>query len=236
MDNAVYAALTRQSGLMREMQSIANNIANANTSGFRREGVLFAEHMSAIGGGDTLSMGTAKGRDVDLSHAALESTGGTWDLALDGDGFFMLATPQGNRLTRAGAFMPSAEGEIVNLDGYALLDDGGAPIVVPPDLGAVSLGPDGTVSAGGQPVARVGVFDGGNRADLRHDGGTLFAAADPQVLDDATVRQGFLEGSNVDPVVEMARMIDVQRAYQLSQSFMDAEDQRIRAAITALTR
>lgn len=237
MDNAIYASLTRQSGLMREMRAVANNVANADTTGFRREGVIFSEHMTSLDHvGETLSMANARGRDVDLRPGSLSGTGGTWDLGLEGDGFFMVATPQGNRLTRAGSFTPSAEGQVVNGDGHPLLDDGQTPIIVPPGARSVSVAPDGTVAADGLPLARVGIFAAGRPQDMRHFGGTLFGADGAQPLPEATLRQGFLEASNVDPVLEIARMVEVQRAYELGQSFLDAEDQRIRAAITSLTR
>lgn len=237
MDNAVYATLTRQSGLMRELRAVANNVANADTTGFRREGVVFSEHMTSLDRqGGTLSMANARGRDVDLRPGSLAGTGGTWDLGLEGEGFFMVATPQGNRLTRAGAFMPSADGQVVNGDGHALLDDGQAPIAIPPGARSVSVAPDGTVAADGEPVGRVGIFAPGAPQDMRHYGGTLFGADGAQPLPEAKLRQGFLEGSNVDPVLEIARMVEVQRAYELGQSFLDAEDQRVRAAISSLTR
>ena len=101
MENAIYATLTRQSGLMAEMRVVANNIANANTTGFRREGVIFAEHLSALDrNGDTLSMANARGRLVDLDQGVLTQTGGNYDLVIEGDGFFLIETPDGNRLTR----------------------------------------------------------------------------------------------------------------------------------------
>ncbi|MDO5371067.1 flagellar hook-basal body complex protein [Paracoccus sp. (in: a-proteobacteria)] len=236
MDNAIYAALTRQSGLMREMRAVANNMANGSTTGFRREGVVFSEHLTALDGRGTLSMANAHGRKVDLSPAPLAQTGGKLDLALEREGFFMVQTPQGNRLTRAGAFMTSAEGELVNADGHRVLDDGEAPIALPPGTRHIGVGPDGTISADGQPVGRVGVFAQTDPARLRHEGGTLFVAEGAEPAPEAVVRQGFLEESNVNPVLEIARMIEVQRAYELGQSFLDGEDQRIRAAIAATTR
>lgn len=238
MDNAIYASLTRQSGLMREMRAIANNIANANTTGFRREGVVFSEYMVPLqSNGETLAMANIRGRMIDLGPGAMSQTGGRYDLAIDGPGFFMVQTPQGDRLTRAGAFMPNAEGELVNSDGYPLLDDGRAPIAVPPGTRDLGIGSDGTVSADGQPIGRVGVFAPPEPSDLRHVAGTLFEAGpDPQPLEDARLRQGFLEESNVEPVTEIARMIEVQRAYELGQSFLEQEDQRIRQTITSLTR
>ncbi len=238
MDNAIYASLTRQSGLMREMRAIANNMANANTTGFRREGVIFSEYMVPLqDNGETLAMANIRGRMVDLEPGGMTLTKGTYDLAIDGEGFFMVQTPQGNRLTRAGAFQTNAEGEIVNPDGYPLLDDGQAPIVIPPGAKSIGVGTDGTVSADGQPIGRVGVFANPYPANLRHAAGTLFDAGEAtEPMDDATIRQGFIEESNVNPVTEIARMIEVQRAYELGQSFLDQEDQRIRQAITSLTR
>lgn len=237
MDNAIYAALTRQSGLMREMRAVANNMANSSTTGFRREGVVFSEHMTSLRDGrETLSMANAQGREVDLTPGSLTMTGGRFDLALERDGFFMVETPQGNRLTRAGAFLLSPEGELINADGYRVLDEGQAPIALPPGVRSLGVAEDGTVSADGQPVGRIGVFDQPDRSLLRHVGGTLFSAEGAEPRADAVVRQGFLEDSNVNPVLEIARMIEVQRAYELGQSFLDGEDQRIRAAITATTR
>ena len=128
MDAALYTTLNRQSGLMREMGVVANNIANASTNGFRREGVVFSEFVAALDEDPSLSMAHASGRHVDLSQATLAMTGGAFDFAIQGEGFFLIETPQGERLTRAGSFTPSPEGELVTADGYRLLDAGGAPI------------------------------------------------------------------------------------------------------------
>lgn len=238
MDNAIYATLTRQSGLMAEMRVVANNIANANTSGFRREGVIFAEHVSALDRhGDTLSMAHARGRMLDLHQGVMTQTNGNYDLAIEGDGFFLVETPEGNRLTRAGAFLPSAEGELMTADGFRLLDEGMAPIIVPSGASEVAVGADGTLSANGVSFGRIGVFAAPEDAQLTQQGGTAFsteAALEP--VEDARIRQGFLEESNVDSVFEITRMIEVQRAYELGQSFLDREDQRIRSAIAGMTR
>lgn len=238
MDNAIYAALTRQSGLTREMRTIANNIANANTTGFRREGVVFSEYMVALDRrGETLAMANARGRMVDLSAGSMTLTNGQFDLAIEGEGYFLVQTPQGNRLTRAGAFMPNAEGELVNPDGHHLLDDGQAPIIVPDGIRHVGVGDDGTITADGLPIGRVGVFGPPDPSQMLHEAGTLFTpGTEITAWEEGRVRQGFLEESNVNPVLEISRMVEVQRAYELGQSFLDGEDQRIRAAITAMTR
>lgn len=238
MDNAVYTTLNRQSGLMAEMRAVANNIANLSTTGFRKEGVIFAEHVADLGQEEpSLSMASAEGRLVNLAQGALVQTGGTFDLAIEGDGFFQIDTPAGQRLTRAGAFTVSPEGELVTAEGDRVLDLGGAPVFVPTDAGTVAVARDGTVSAGGNPVAQIGLFLPADPTGLRHDGGTRFEAnGGIEPLDGGVIFQGFLENSNVNPVTEIARMIEVQRAYEMGQGFLDNEDQRIRAVIQTLGR
>ena len=231
MDNAGYIGLTRQTGLWKEMQIVANNVANMSTSGFRREGVVFTEDIQAVpneGGG--IAMAAARARFSDPSQGAVKKTGGQMDLAIQGRGYFMVETPEGNRLTRAGAFAQNTEGEMVNPDGYRLLDVGGAPIFIPPDAGSVNISQDGTVSADGNPLAQIGVFDMEDENAMTRQFGTLFnpGDAEPLAMDAPIVLQGFVEGSNVNPVTEMARMIEVQRTYEMGMKFLENEDQRIR--------
>ena len=236
MDAAGYATLNRQSGLMREMGVVANNIANSSTTGFRREGVVFSEYVAALDHDPSLSMANASGRHVDLSQSTLSLTGGQFDLAIQGEGFFLIETPQGERLTRAGSFTPSAEGELVTPDGYRLLDAGGAPVFVPPDARGIAIASDGTLSADGQPIAQIGLWQPSDPLALRHQSGTLFDGGALEPAEGATVMQGMLEDSNVEPVSEIARMIEVQRSYELGQKFLDAEDERVRGVISTLGR
>ncbi len=234
MDAAGYTTLTRQSGLMREMAMVANNIANSSTTGFRREGIVFSEFVERMDTDPSLSMAYASGRNVDLRQATLAQTGGSFDFAIQGEGFFLIETPQGERLTRAGSFTPSAEGELVTMDGYRLLDAGGAPIFIPPDAKSVALAQDGTLSVAGEPLAQVGLWQPSDPLSLRHQSGTMFAADGVEPVTDGQIMQGMLEDSNVEPVSEIARMITVQRAYELGQKFLDAEDARVRGVIQAL--
>jgi flagellar basal-body rod protein FlgF len=236
MDSALYTTLNRQSGLMREMGVVANNIANSSTTGFRREGVVFSEYIASLDQDPSLSMAHASGRHVDLGQATLATTGGSFDFAIQGDGFFLVETPQGERLTRAGAFAPNAEGELVTPDGYRLMDAGGAPVFVPPDAKAVAVARDGTLSADGVPIAQIGLWQPADPLALRHQSGTLFDGGALEPVENGLVLQGMLEESNVEPVSEIARMIEVQRAYELGQKFLDAEDERVRGVIQALGR
>jgi flagellar basal-body rod protein FlgF len=236
MDLAGYVALTRQSGLARELQSVANNIANISTTGYRREGLIFAEMIEALPvEGGAVAMTAARGRFTDELQGSLVETGGSLDFAIEGDGYFTVQTPEGERLTRAGAFMRDAEGQVVNADGYTLLDEGGGAILIPFDAETISLSADGTLSADGLPLAQLGLVRVEDPTKLFREAGVLFRAdADPVPVEDPRVVQGFLEQSNVSAVAEMARMIEVQRAYEYGQKLMDQEDERIRLVVRVL--
>lgn len=236
MENATYATLTRQSGLLREMQIVANNIANLSTTGFQAEGVIFSEHVTALGPDDpSLSLATARVRDTNMQQGTLTQTGGPLDLAIEGEGYFLVETPEGERLTRAGAFLTNQDGDLVTPDGYRVLDAGGAPVFIPQGAGPVGIAPDGTVSAGGQPVGQVGLVVPLNPQGLVREAGVRFRADDGfEPAETGRMLQGFLEQSNVNPILEISRMIEVQRAYELGQSFLDKEDERIRSALRAL--
>ncbi|SMC56888.1 flagellar hook-basal body complex protein [Primorskyibacter flagellatus] len=237
MENAGYTTLTRQSGLKREMQVVANNIANAATTGFKQEGLLFSEYIMRSKGGDSLSMASARVAETSLSQGELTKTGNAFDLAIEGDGFFMVQTPDGNRLTRAGMFTPDAQGNLVTADGHPVLDLGETPVFVPAGDGPVSIAPDGTISANGQPLGQIGIFAPVNPREMIREGSVLFRSeAGSEPVEEARVIQGFLEASNVDPISQLARMIEVQRAYEMGQSFMDAEDERIRTAMKTLIK
>ncbi|MFQ1700439.1 flagellar hook-basal body complex protein [Loktanella agnita] len=236
MDNPLYTTLTRQSGLMHEMRAVANNIANASTTGFRAEGVMFSEYIDALGANDpSLSMAAARVRETEMTQGSLSQTGGPFDLAIEGDGFFLIEAPGGQRLTRAGAFRPNQNGDLVTADGYQVLDAGGAPVFVPQGAGRIAISPDGTMSAGGQPIGQIGVVVPSDPNQMTRQGGVLFDAFGGfEPAPDARMLQGFLEDSNVNPIIQVSRMIEVQRAYELGQSFMDKEDERIRNVIKAV--
>lgn len=238
MDTAGYITLTRQTGLMKELQAVSNNIANISTTGFRREGLVFAEAVRALeaeGGG--VAMTSARVRYTDAAMGSTTQTNGTFDLAIDGPGFFMVETGQGERLTRAGSFTPNAEGDLVTMTGHRVLDASGTPIFIPPDAETVGIAGDGTISVNGRPVSQVGIFEVDDTQALQREDGVLFRTeAETFPAENSRVLQGFLEGSNVDAVGEMARLIEVQRAYEMGQKLMDNEDKRILSAIKTLAR
>jgi flagellar basal-body rod protein FlgF len=237
MDNPGYISLTRMKGLADELRVVANNIANVATTGFRAERLVFAEVLVETDtDGGNLSMAAPRAHFTDPSPGGFRATGGTFDLAIEGEGFFQIQTPQGPRLTRAGSFIRDAEGTVMTMEGHALLGTGGGPVQVPADAQAIAIGLDGTISADGRPVGQVGVFVAPPDTLLREEGVRFRATGAVTPAPDARVAQGFLEGSNVSPVAELSRMIEVQRTYELGQSFLDLEDQRVRDAVRTLGR
>lgn len=236
MGSVGYVTLSRQSGLMNEMRIVANNIANSATTGFRQEGLVFSEYVKSAPNQTSLSMARAQIRNTSQAQGTLTQTNGSFDFAIEGDGFFLIETPNGERLTRAGSFTPNAAGDLVTPDGYRVLDAGGAPVFIPqgPQIGVAS---DGTISADGQPLGQIGVVMPTDPLDLQREDGVMFRSDSGfEPTDNARVLQGFLESSNVDPILQVARMIEVQRAYEMGQSFLEAEDERIRAAVKSLIR
>ena len=237
MDSTGYITLTRQSGLMREMQVVANNIANSATSGFRQEGVVFSEYVRGIEGGASLSMGQGNVRKTSYEQGALSQTSGTFDFAIEGDGFFLIETLEGERLTRAGSFTPNAEGDLVTNDGLRVLDPGAAPVFVPPDARSIAVSPDGTISADGNPIGQIALVRPIEGTEMTRENGVMFVPEDGfEVAENARILQGFVEASNVDPIGQLARMIEIQRAYEMGQSFLDSEDERVRRAMDAMLK
>ncbi|SFT95572.1 flagellar hook-basal body complex protein [Sedimentitalea nanhaiensis] len=237
MDAASYVTLSRQSGLMREMRIVANNIANAATTGYRQEGLIFSEFVESAPDQSSLSMSQARVRNTSMAQGALTQTNGTFDFAIEGDGFFMVETEAGERLTRAGSFSSNADGDLVTMNGQRVLDAGGAPVFVPPGVAGISVAADGTLSADGQLLGQIGLFQPIDPLGMVREDGVMFradAGVDP--AENATVLQGFVEGSNVNPILQVSRMIEIQRAYEMGQSFLETEDQRIRNAVKTLIK
>ncbi|MGR3617479.1 MAG: flagellar hook-basal body complex protein [Paracoccaceae bacterium] len=239
METSGYATLSRQQGLLREMQTIAHNIANVETTGFKQENLIFTEFVSAQGNeeANSISMARAGSRNVSFSQGDLEQTNGAFDLAIEGDGFFQVETANGVRFTRAGHFMRNQDGDLVSPDGHKVLDAGNAPVFVPPDARHVGIAPDGTISVEGKPIGQIGVFLPEEKSEISREGGVFFKfEGDPQPAENANILQGFVESSNVNPILQISRMIEVQRAYELGQSFLEAEDSRLRDAVETLIR
>ncbi len=228
MDNPIYVTIARQTALQRQMDVVANNIANASTTGFKREGTVFAEVIERLDGASkALSMSSDTATFTDLAPGPVAETGDPLNVAILGDGMLGVEHRDETLYTRDGRFAISPEGELTLLSGGRVLDAGGAPLQIPPDSTRIAIAKDGTVSADGVPLGRLGLY-GLDAARLERTGGGLFRAAEqPPAAEQPRFAQGFLEDSNINPVTELVRMIEIQRAYELGQNMLQAEHDRI---------
>ena len=233
MSNPIYALLSKQAGLRQQVDLIANNVANLSTTGFKREGLSFDSVVRKLDlPGRTLALAQAGTTYTDLSPGPLQRTGSALDLAIEGDALFAVETPGGVRYTRDGRFSTNDVGELVSVAGHRVLDDGGGPILIPVEVASISVSADGTLSADdNRPLAVVGLhrFEAGA---VRREADGLFAPeAAPAPAEGARVLQGFIEGSNVNPIREITDLIEAHRAYEQGRAMLDAEDERLRRTI-----
>ena len=235
MTNVSYVLLSRQASLAHELDNIANNIANANTTGFRRDTSIFTEYVNAIRSEPSISQTRIGARAIDTGQGEMIEAGGPFDLAIEGEGFFGIITPAGLRLTRAGAFVLNDEGVLTTKNGNPVAGDGGSPISVPAGAANIAISPDGGVAADGNVIGRITLLNAAETSLVR-EGDDLFRSTDePSPIDSGRIRQGFLEASNVDAVLELSRMIEVQRAFEMEQQIVNDDARRTQQAIETLS-
>lgn len=245
MDNSTFVSLSLNSVLVRELNMTANNIANANTAGFKGERLTF-DNFIVREGDDETAFVVSNASFLDEKQGAVTYTGNTLDVALQGKGWFSYRTTEGQIVYgRDGRFNVDTQGNLVTLNGDHVLDDGGGDITFPPDTaGIATISKDGTISAEGNgTIAKIGVFAlpdiqsferiGAGRFTPPKSGGGVTEAT----IDTSTqVLQGAVEGSNVQPVLEMTRLIEMQRAYERSSKLMDGEDDLRRKTLQQIGR
>jgi flagellar basal-body rod protein FlgF len=243
MQNAADIALSGQMAVQRQMDVIANNLANASTPGFKGEEMLFSQYLvQPTGNSSPLAFVEDSGTARDLRQGPISKTNNPLDLAISGQGYFAVQTPLGARYTRNGHFQLDSQGEIVTTDGYQLIGASGQPIVVPQGGGGVTIAPDGTVSAGQPGTTQQATIGTVQLVDFAVPQAVTPAANGLWVTDQtpqpatATVQQGMLEGSNVQSVVELTRMLAVSRESGMVTSFLTEEDQRRNNAIDKLSQ
>lgn len=243
MESTTPVSLSLTSVLKRELDLTANNIANANTVGFKGERISFDSYLVKSGQSET-SFVIDNGSFLDDRQGSVSYTGNTLDLALQGPGWFSYRTPEGQTsYGRNGQFHVDALGNLVTLGGDKVLDDGGGEITFPPDTADVAkISADGTISAGDAgTIAKIGVYTLPNLQSFERIGAGRFVVPENQTdvafLDESTrVLQGALEGSNVQPVLEMTRLIDIQRAYERSTKLMESADELRRKTLQQIGR
>lgn len=237
MQSASYIVVSRQAALMRQMDVVANNIANAGTPGFKGEHMLFAEYLQEGPGGSGISYVHDLSTVRDGSPGELRATGNDLDLAIQGDGYLVAETPAGDRYTRNGHLQLDADRRVVTSHGYPVLTEGGQTLVVPVGAADLSITPDGIVSAGEQELGRLNLVRFENEGALKKTLGGLYTTdEEPLPALDARVLQGMTESSNIQPVLEMTRMMEVHRAFQSVQNMLNGEHERMTRAIRELPR
>lgn len=238
MENSIYVGLSRSIALQREMDTVANNIANMNTPGYRNQHVLFEEYIEKPRGiVEPLSMVLDSGQYMSNKPGSVQLTGRSTDVSLNGPGFLSVQNGDETLYTRNGNLSKNVAGELVTGDGKPVLSDGGAPIVLPEDSIEIRIAEDGTVSNQDGPVGRLAVTEFENINEMDPVGESMYRALVPGVAATETrIIQGSLEGSNVNSVLEMTRMIEVHRAYQSTQRMLQNEHERQSTMIQRMTR
>ncbi|MBP2231143.1 flagellar basal-body rod protein FlgF [Azospirillum agricola] len=239
MENQLYIGLSRQVALRRQLDVVANNIANMNTAGFRGERTLFETALEAGGRKptDRIAFTIDRSTYTDLRPGAFTQTDNPYDVALDGDGFLTVQAPDGVRYTRDGRMRRDADGQLVTANGHPVLDDGRRPVTINSDYSTVTIAPDGLLSADGNVVARLAVTRFDNPQMLAQTGDLLFEAGDgmePRPAPDTRLIQGKVEKSNVQGIAEIGRMMDLTRDYQAVSKMMDDGQDLLRTAINRL--
>ena len=242
MQNALLIGLSRQVALSRELDVIANNVANVTTNGFKGRSARFSEYLMPVASAEAfprpdrrLSYVIDSGTPLDMATGAIERTGNPLNAAIKGDAFFAVQTPQGERFTRNGAFELNAQGQLVTGDGHLVQGENG-PIAITPQETGVSIGPDGQVSTDQGVRGRLRLVRFADVQGLRNAGANLFASDAPAQAagPGAWLEGGAIERSNVKPVLEMTRLIDVNRTYQSVAGMVARMDELKRTAIQRL--
>jgi flagellar basal-body rod protein FlgF len=244
MDNSLLVSLSQQLAAFRAMDVIANNLANVSTPGFKRESAKFEEFVTQVRPGEdqkgpqSVSFVKDAGILRDSGQGNIEKTGATYDVALNGSGYFQVQTTAGMRYTRDGHFSLDAGGNLVTSEGYQVQGDGGAITIAPTD-GDINIATDGTISSVingvGNQLGKLKVVDFANDAALTKQGTNLYSTSQtPTAATNATMRQGSVESSNVQPVVEISKMIEVMRAYEATATLSKSQEDLMRQAIDKL--
>ncbi len=238
MENSLYVGLSGQVVLEGNMNIIANNVANLNTPGFRGQNMIFQEYVEKPRGmKEDVSLVNDYGQYQVTDPGPVKITGNPLDVALVGPGFLGIVTPEGVQYTRAGNLAQLADGTLVNARGMPVAGQGGGTITIPQDAKNVYIDHNGAVSTDDGQIGQLMVAEFANYQTLNPAGNGLYVTTEPPLpATGTTVIQGKLEGSNVQAVVEMTRMIDVIREYQAVQRFMQSEHDRMRTAIQRLSR
>ena len=241
MDNTTYVGLSRQMTLRRELDIVANNIANADTAGFKVESLMTSTEPRRPARTDQLPhvpnfvLDTGVARN--FSQGSLRRTDNALDVAIEGDGFLTVRTPEGDRYTRDGGLRVDARGRLVTQKGDPVIGDGGE-ITLRQDEPPPAIAADGTISQGALRIGRLSVVRFDNLSALSKQGDNLFMADGeaPRPAPEVRLRQGMLETSNAQPVLEVVKLIELSRSYERVTRIIDNTQDLSRRAVERLGR
>lgn len=237
METGLYVALSGQIALQRRLDTIANNVANSSTPGFRAENTTFE---SLISKSDRASVAYSSSGETTFAGqaGATTQTGNPLDIAIKGEAFLAIATPTGTAYTRDGRMQISTAGDLETISGRPILDIGGAPLQIDPQRGPIEILGNGTITQNGNTVGRLGLFlMPGDAKTARYEGSAFTTTAPVEPVTDYSrtgVVQGFIEGANVNPVLEMSRLIAVTRAFEALSNSIEQSDRKMSDAIRTL--
>jgi flagellar basal-body rod protein FlgF len=248
MENTLLVGLSRQTLLERQLDVVANNIANVNTTGYKADSSLFEEFLTSgahednfVGADRRVSYVQDRATYRDFSQGAADQTKNPLDVAIDGSGFLVVQTPAGERYTRDGGLQLNNQGQLVTVAGNPVLGTSG-PIVFQPTDHDINVAPDGTITVvtGNSMVdsvrGKLRLVSFADAQKLLKEGANLYSAGEGAAQPDATsvVQQGFIEKSNVSAVSEMSRMIEVTRAYTQISTLLQQQSDLHKTAIQQL--
>jgi flagellar basal-body rod protein FlgF len=238
MSTDLYVAASAQVAQSRRIDAIANNIANADTAGFRAAGVKFDSVMKRVGDEPVAFSGPGEVY-ITRDEGPVTYTGNSLDVAVDGDGWMALQAPSGATVyTRDGRLQLTANGDLTSVAGYPVLDSGGGPITLDAQGGPVAIASNGMITQAGKQIAAIGVFTIPDDAHLtRYDNSAVVPDKPAEPVEDFTdsgIKQGYIEGSNVNPILEMTRLIEASRAFDQAATAIQQSDSISQEAIKAL--
>ena len=262
MNEGIFIAASGGMKQQRKLEVLSNNLANVNTPGFKKNRMTFTEVISPFKKDSALGIITSgfsrpefssndvsyvaiSGFTTDFSQGVLTNTGNSFDLALEGDGFFAVATNEGIRYTRTGNFTLDDQGQIVNKQGQSFLDINDKPIFLPPDASSeITVGDEGTLSfsteGSSQSIGQFKLVRFSDKSQLVKEGNGLFHLSDPGVVEEVPgnlkILQGFVETSNVNLVEEMVAMIDSVRTFEAYQKLIQSIDEADNQSVNTIAR
>lgn len=230
METGIYVSLSSQLAAERRLATIADNIANVNTAGFREAQVRFGEVLGKGANARISFVQPVKGF-MSSTQGTLNQTGNDLDFSINGDGWFLVETPSGSAITRDGRFTVNPEGVLTTLDGFPVLDQGESPIQINKAAGAINSDKTGILYQNGSIIGSIGVFNAPAPDETRRIGSLAVlpesepvAASDPSGF---TVQQGAIEQSNVNAVKQITTLIAVQRNFEQTNSLMQQSEQSL---------